>query len=545
MKHDEILQCYGYLTRLAASKCSSQADAEDLVADTMLAAFAFVHKGGTIEYPKTWLSNTLYHIYNSHLRKQYHNPVTVCIDTVIDVASDDEEPDFLKSDEAAAVRRELNYFAYTTREVLIRFYFGKSSVAAIASQLGIPEGTVKSRLSAGRNQMKKGLEKMEYTDNYLPGALNISWSGSDGPNNEPMCLVESDLIAQNLLILAYDKPLTMSELSRSIGIPAAYIEPIVKKLTDGELMIKTDSDKYYTDFVIYKPEDSLSRFDAQLKFVDERFDTIWAIMTDMTEKIDSLDYSKALSPRQFVKLERYAILRALQNFQLRGIGDEKINEYPNRRDGGHWIAMGWAVPAGYDTSKGDIANEYNVCGGHRTNGGECNFGGAKYLQLCEFDTTLWDSPHRFTVCNFNDYFKHIMSLLWCIYKDIPLENSGVPNTIIESIPGLETVGLLSPESGKVRVDIPVMNRENYRKINDIIDLAYENLMKQIGSDYKKYLKGNMLDIPKHLKSVSDAYRYSPATSYIVMAAVRKAYEKGLHLKDVDYCCPPVVFVYDE
>ena len=545
MKHDEVIQYYDYLTRLAASKSYSQADAEDLVADTMLAAFAFIHKGGIVEYPKTWLSNTLYHIYNSNLRKKYRNPVTVCIDTVIDIASYDEEQDYMKSDEAAAVRRELNYLAHTTREVLIRFYFGKNSVATIAQQLSIPEGTVKSRLSAGRNQLKKGLEEMENTDNYLPGVLNISWSGSDGPNNEPMCLVENDLIAQNLLILAYDKPLTMSELSKMIGIPAAYIEPIVKKLTDGELMVKTDSDKYYTDFIIYKPEDSLSRFDAQLKFVDDRFDKIWDIISEMTEQIDALDYNKSLNSRQRVKLERYAILRALQNFQLRGIGDDNLNVYPNRRDGGNWIAMGWTYPAGYNTSKYNETNEYTVRGGHRTNGGNCDCFGANYLQLCEFDTTLWDNPNRFNMCNFNDYFKHIRALLWCIYKDIPLEKSGVPNNMIESIPGFETVGLLSSESGKVRVDIPVMSRKTYAKVTEIIDSAYESLMRKIGDNYKAYLKGNMLAIPPHLKSVPDVYRYSPATNYIVMAAVREAYNKRLHLKDVDYCCPPVVLVYDE
>ena len=51
-------------------------------------------------------------------------------------------------------------------------------------------------------------------------------------------------------------------------------------------------------------------------------------------------------------------------------------------------------------------------------------------------------------------------------------------------------------------------------------------------------------IPKHLTSVPELFRYLEATSYFVMAIVREAYEKGLHLKDVDYCCPPVVLVYE-
>lgn len=68
MPDDEIIQYYDYLIRLATSKCNSQTNAEDLVWDTMLAAFAHLHKGGTIEHPKTWLTNTLYHKHNDNLR---------------------------------------------------------------------------------------------------------------------------------------------------------------------------------------------------------------------------------------------------------------------------------------------------------------------------------------------------------------------------------------------------------------------------------------------------------------------------------------------
>ncbi len=130
---------------------------------------------------------------------------------------------------------------------LIRYYFGAQSVSDIAAGLGIPEGTVKSRLAAGRSQMKKGLEAMEIRENYLPGKLYLSFGGAEGINMEPISLVENDLIAQNLLILAYEKPITVSDLSKAIGIPTAYIEPIMKKLVDGELMAETASGKVYAD----------------------------------------------------------------------------------------------------------------------------------------------------------------------------------------------------------------------------------------------------------------------------------------------------------
>ena len=115
----------------------------------------------------------------------------------------------------------------------------------------------------------------------IPGFLNVSYSGSDGANHEPTSLVEGDRIAQNLLITAYDRPLSVAELAAAVSIPTVYVEPIVRRLVDGELMAATGGGKVYTDFVIYKPEDFLSRFDAQLAFVHERFNRFWSVLADV------------------------------------------------------------------------------------------------------------------------------------------------------------------------------------------------------------------------------------------------------------------------
>lgn len=189
MRKDELMLYTDYLTRLAQSKCRTQADAEDLVSETILAALCFQSCGGIIEYPKTWLANTLMHKHNDTLRRRYRAPAVVNYDTQYDIAGEDSFYEFEASDEAAEVRRELSYLAHINREVIIRYYLSGESVGAIASTLGIPSGTVKSRLDNGRKQMKKGLEQMDNQTNHIPGHLNISWGGSDGAKNEPMSLV--------------------------------------------------------------------------------------------------------------------------------------------------------------------------------------------------------------------------------------------------------------------------------------------------------------------------------------------------------------------
>ena len=542
MNRDEIIQYYDDLMRLAVSKCGSKTDAEDLVGDTMLAAFSYINKGGRIEHPKTWLANTLCHKYSDSLRKKYRMPITVNCDDVTEFPAEEEE--YFSSEDAAKIRKELNHLAYITREVLIRYYFGRQSVSDIALGLCIPEGTVKSRLATGRGQMKKGLETMETRENYLPGKMYLSFGGAEGANMEPISLVENDLIAQNLLILAYEKPITVSDLSKAIGIPAAYIEPIVKKLMDGELMAKTDSGKVYADFLITKPQDKLKNFKSQLDFVDRHFDAIWNIIAKMSADISGLAFVSSMDSRQKTELDRYAVLKALQDFQHYGTGKVEAPHFPKRRDGGWWIAQATAFDAGYNTKEYDESSEYAIQGGHRTTE---NFvdGGTRRVRLYEFDTTLWDSPHRYGGA-FDLYFKYIIPLLWCIYADRTIDNnSEIPNEFISYIPSLERFGMLGSMQGKLHVAIPVLKKSEYEKVNAAIKYATESLKAAIGEEISAFVSPMKTPIPKHLTSVPELFRYGDATNYFVMAVVREAYEKGLHMKNVNYCCPPVVLVYEE
>lgn len=93
--------------------------------------------------------------------------------------------------------------------------------------------------------------------------------------------------------------------------------------------------------------------------------------------------------------------------------------------------------------------------------------------------------------------------------------------------------------------IPVLKKEEYDEVNAAIRCATECLKQAIGEEFSTFVSALKTPVPKHLTSVPELFRYSNATDYFVMAVIREAYEKGLHLKNVDYCCPPVVLVYDE
>lgn len=564
MKKDELLNYFDDLTLLARSKCMSDADAEDLVSETFLAALAFLNHGGDIRYPKTCLANTLMHKYNSALRKKYGAPEIVSCDVLAEMSDPTVEIDAVgETDEEAELRREVAYLTRMNRDAVIRYYFAGESVSQIAESLGVPEGTVKSRLFAGRKQIRKGLDTMakqtqisgnDYITNTIPSKLALMNSGPWGPNLEPISLVQNDLLAQNILINAYERPLTAVEIARTLSVPTAYIEPVLDKLVNGELMSKTDGDRYYTDCILYKPEDSLTRFDAQLKFVEGNFDRIWTILERMLKQISELDFYGKLNPRQQKKLERYAVMNAVQHFVNHGAGELYTvdNNHPKRRDGGNWTAMAKVYPADFDLTRMDVMEPYSFLGGKRAAGRDEEYMGSKGLALFEFDTLFKDCGNdKFGGIGFEKYLNHIRKLLWCIYKGISLDADGteIPAEMIECLPRYEETGILANEDGHWTVDLPALTGVEYwQMLVPVMSEAVNTLIPELGEAYVDFLRGTKINLPEHLKgspNVPEYRLYGCSHNCILMATVMKACEKGLFLHDVDYCCPAMVFLYVE
>lgn len=549
MNKSELSNYIDELLHFARRRCGDEM-AEDLVSDTILRALYHLDRGGVIEKPKEWLNSTLLHVWNDALRKKYKMPMVVELESAWDIADEDDPyAAFTETDEAAEVRREVTYLARQTREILIRFYFAGDSVAKIASDCGIPEGTVKSRLDTGRRQVKKGMEDMaEHTTHTMPSTLRITYSGGSGNNGMPMSMVEGDLIVQNLLSNAYERPVSIPSLARTIGIPTVYIEPIVDKLVKAELMKQTDGGLVYTDFIIYTPENTQERFEEQLAFCHEHFDDFWKPVSEMIGKLYTLDWMQEMNPRQKMKAERFAVLKALQNFCIdkRGLKQEETREI-HRPDGGSWTAFGYSYPPGYDFEQEKKYRHYSILGGHRS----CIRGdvpGAKEVATFEFDTPMWDYPCRYCagVEHADTYFMNIHKILWKVYKnEVPTADDGIPQSMIEAIPEYVETGLLANGEDGLKLDIPHMNAEQYWNLMALADETVEELDRALGEDFRAFVKKGRIPIPAHLDSVPIGLQYRNSTVYMEMAVVREAYEKGLHMKGVDFICPPMIVVFAE
>lgn len=152
---------FGYLFRLTARSANAdQALAQDLTQEAFLRALRRIDTYDPARPFKSWLYGIATHAARDH----YDRADTRRAENTLDDfdASDDSDPldaALIVRDDADAVISALAALPDLHREVIILFYYQSLSISAIAEALGVPAGTVKSRLF---NAVRKLREHMPH-----------------------------------------------------------------------------------------------------------------------------------------------------------------------------------------------------------------------------------------------------------------------------------------------------------------------------------------------------------------------------------------------
>ena len=134
--------------------CGDQADAEDAVQEAFVAALRKARQLDATSNPEAWVRKVALNRLRSGWR---HSAVVRKYQTQVPGPQIPMEvgPDHV------AIMSALTDLDPDQREVVVLHYLADLGTAAIAEDLGIPEGTVKSRLSRGRGTLAALLEDRE------------------------------------------------------------------------------------------------------------------------------------------------------------------------------------------------------------------------------------------------------------------------------------------------------------------------------------------------------------------------------------------------
>jgi RNA polymerase sigma factor (sigma-70 family) len=156
---DELIERWHPAIATYARRVAGDDDAAgDVVQDVWLRVLRGIGRLRDGSKLRPWLFGIARRVLMDRLRQRYAFPNHADIDAseiAADAAVDSVEEDL------AAMEHELTRLPFTEREVLTLFYLQELSLAQVADVLGVPVGTVKSRLFRARQLLRRGLDEGE------------------------------------------------------------------------------------------------------------------------------------------------------------------------------------------------------------------------------------------------------------------------------------------------------------------------------------------------------------------------------------------------
>lgn len=141
-------ECEGTLYNVAVAILGNRADCLDAMQEAVLAAWRSLGKLREPRYFKTWLTRILINQCRRTLRRRRGLPAP------LNDAVSAPNPD----DESAALRAAVDALPDRLRPVIVLHYYEDFAIEDVARMLGIPQGTVKSRLSRGRDLLRRAMQ---------------------------------------------------------------------------------------------------------------------------------------------------------------------------------------------------------------------------------------------------------------------------------------------------------------------------------------------------------------------------------------------------
>ena len=334
-------------------KTGSETEAAELSQDIALGIIEQLHRGACPDSFSGWVWQIVRNIYAGWATEK-HKTRERLSDTDISEFEIPDNSDFvsdlIREEDIAAIRREMAFILSEYRNVLLMYYIQSKRVCDIAKNLGIPEGTVKTRLFRARQKLKEGMYMAREFGkrSYNPERLSFSASGNQ-PSGLPWSAVQRK-IPVNILCEANNNPSTVEELAIELGIAAPYMEDEVDILEKSELLKKLDDGKYITNFFI-APSECIEEVNELCEdFAYDNYKKFWHTASDFVTKHYAEFIGESTMSEQDATM--FFFLKLVTTVKETVDGD--VWGRFKRRDGGNWGFIGY--------EQGARRGRINACG---------------------------------------------------------------------------------------------------------------------------------------------------------------------------------------
>lgn len=460
--------------------------AKDLSQDILFEAIRVIADGKEFASFYSWywkMARNKYADYIAHKRN-----CALPIESIGGMAAETPLPieSIIDAEDISQLNFSLSRLASIHREVIIRFYLKEQSVSQIAEELDIPAGTVKSRLFDAKKNLKSRFDNMTNIGKTAYAPADIAWFWGYSAMNASL-LMDSSKICPQIMIVCKNEAKTVNEIADEMGIAPVYLEEILEKMEKEQLLKSPAKGKYaanccifpkqnYTQAKLYANKSFFSG-DFPKKITDKLF-----MLKDKITAFDfygnHFDYKYLMWILCVIAGDAFGVIG--QNHYSEKHQDKILNEAERK----FRLTMQYTLPdETFDCSIYSQIKECNWSNLHQ------NFTTSDYGHL-EFVNAFECEPFPNDRGDDNDWRcgrdrwvdGNNISLLLELAKNPEKELS-----VHEEAKSAEFIknGLLKKENGKLIVQLPIIKRETYKKIEEIIRKELETPAKEFADIVSK------------------------------------------------------------
>ena len=339
-------------------KCGDPFEAEDLASEITYEIMAALRKGILPQSFAAWVWRIARNRYSRWADAKNRRSQLISGDEL------PEEPGILDEDDGTdperlnTLRRELAFIREDYRRVLLAHYIEDRSVQDIADSLGVPRGTVLTRLHRARKHMKEGMNMAREfgVRSYKPEEIEfVNNCSSFGAFGQPWRILNHPLY-QNIFLEVYDTPETAEELAIALGVALPYMQSELDFLVRETFLSTVETTagvKYRTAFPIVSREAWQACNKRQVELQDEMAD----LLETLVDRYVALCHAHGVKPyrggQDYETAKWTLLMQALDTIQYEAFGKVNLHGWWTKRpDGGQWDIIGYQGKTNAMTSDG-------------------------------------------------------------------------------------------------------------------------------------------------------------------------------------------------